>query len=231
MRTDIASELVRNSQALDQAHIGENRINRKNSVRRVTFNLSTARDESNAFEIPGAFKSFYVEDATDVLANVKIKPNSNEAHQSYFKVKQNDSWAVEFPVAGCFVFWEAQADKELTIVFFTDAQFSSGSQVSVTGGGVSIVEGSTLSTSVVDLNAASVTTVLAADSTRKVCSIQNNSGADVWFGGSSVSNTGANLGLKVSAGSVFEWRNTGALYAYSVAGGTGDNGLLIFTEI
>lgn len=214
-----------------QASIFEGNTQKPFGIQAVTLTLTTAQDPSNPFKIGFPFRSVYVSSATDVFANVNLQPNSNDSFQSTIPLKQNDAWSRDFPVAQAFLSWSAQSGKTITLLFFLDSEFRPGSQISVSGGGVSINEGSSLTTTRVNLTAATATSVLSADSTRKVSSIQNNTGADVWFGGSSVSNTGANLGYKVPAGGTFVFKNTGTLYAFSVAGGVGDRGLLALTEI
>lgn len=201
------------------------------AIQSITLNLATAQLSTQPFRVGFPFKSVYVSAATDVLANVVLIPTTQDSYQSGVPLKLNDSWTIDEPTSEAYIYWTAQAGKTITLHFFVNSEFRTGSQISVTGGGVSIVEGSTLSTTRVALTAITATSVLAADSTRKTASIQNNTGADVWFGGPSVSNTGANLGYKVPAGGTFIFKNTGTLYAYSVAGGTGDNGLLVMTEI
>lgn len=200
-------------------------------VQSITLDLSTARLQTQAFRVGFPFKSVYVSAATDVLANVVLVPTTQDSYQSGIPFKLNDSWTMDEPTAQAYIYWSAQSGKTITLHFFVESEFRSGSQISVTGGGVSVIEGSTTTTALVDLTAATATSVLAADSTRKCATIQNNTGADIWVGGSSVSNTGANLGYKVPSGGTFIFKNTGTLYAYGVAGGTGDNGLLVMTEI
>jgi len=199
-------------------------------IQSITLNLATAQLSTQPFRVGFPFKSVYVSAATDVLANVVLIPTTQDSYQSGVPLKLNDSWTIDEPTSEAYIYWAAQAGKTITLHFFVNSEFRSGSQISVTGGGVSIVEGSTTTTTRLDLTAATATLVLAADSTRKTASIQNNTGSEVWFGGSSVSNTGANLGYQVPAGGTFIFKNTGTLYAYSVSGGTGDNGLLVMTE-
>lgn len=213
-----------------RARIFEGSTQKPFQVQKIVLDLSTARLETDPFQINFAFRSFYVEDATDVNVNAFLKPTTRDSVQSFFKIKKNDSWASDFPISSAYLHWDAQSSKSITIVFFTDAEFRSGSQISVTGGGVSIVEGTSFTTEQVDLTASTATQVCASDSTRKMATIQNNTGGDVFFGGSSVSETGANMGIRISAGDSFEWRNTAALYAYSATGGSGDNGTLVMKE-
>lgn len=215
---------------IKKAAIFEGSTQKPFGVQSITLDLSTARLSTDPFKVGFPFKSIYVSSATDVIANINLIPQTRDSYQSAIPFKLNDSWTREEPIAEAYLYWTAQSGKTITIHFFVDSEFRSGSQISQTGGGVAIIDGSSFTTSRVDLTAATATSVLSSDTTRKQCNVQNNTGADVWFGGSSVSNTGANLGQKVSAGSIFIWKNTAALYAYSVAGGSGDNGLQLLTE-
>lgn len=234
MRDVITKE---NSQAIlnlaDQlrnAAIFEGTTQKPFEVQSVTINLSTARLNTDPYVIGFPFRSVYVSAASDVSATLNLIPQTRDSYQSSIPFKLNDSWSVDQPAAMGFLNWTAQTGKTITLHFFIDSEFRSGSQISQTGGGVSINDGSSFVTSRVSLTAATATSVLSTDTSRKQCNIQNNTGADVWFGNSSVSNTGANLGQRVAAGGIFTWRNTSALYAYSFAGGSGDSGLQLLTE-
>ena len=230
MTREVAELVLSKARELINARIFEGSTQRPFQVQKMVIDLTTATLSTRPLKIGFPFRSLYVQDATDVLVNIDMQIGTQDSLQSPFTIKRNDVWTHEFAVSEAYLSWSAQSGKTITLVFFTDSEFRSGSQISVTGGGVSIVDGSTSSTSRVDLTAATATSVLTANSSRKVATIQNKTGADVWFGGSSVSSTGANLGLKVVAGGSLVFRNTGTLYAYSVLGGTGDNGLLIFEE-
>lgn len=222
--------ILQNAGELQNAKIFEGNTQKPFEVQSMTIALDTAADPNAPFKVSFPFKSVYVSAATDVLTTVNIRPNSRESYQSSLPLYLKDAYVLDEPCSSAFIDWSAQIGKTITLIFFVSSEFRSGSQISVTGGGVSIIEGSATVTARKDLTAATATSVYAADSSRKVGTIQNNTGADVWFGGASVSNTGANLGYRVPAGATFYWRNTGVLYAYSVAGGTGDNGLLLLTE-
>jgi len=215
---------------IKRAAIFEGSTQKPFDVQKMTFDLGTARLRTDAFRIGFPFKSMYVSSATDVLANISMVPQTIDSFQSEIPFKLNDSWLVDQPLSQAYFYWTAQTGKTLTIHFFVDSSFTSGSQVSQTGGGVAIIDGSSATTGFVNLTALTSTQVVGTDITRKMVSVQNNTGADVWFGISGVTNTGANIGQKVSAGSVFIWRNTAALFAYSLIGGTGDTGLQLLSE-
>lgn len=227
---EIAKAIVDQANRVSSASIFEGSTQKPFEIQKMVIDLSSAKLRTDPLPIGFPFKSVYVSSATDVLANINMIPQTVDSFQSEVPFKLNDSWTCEKPVAKGFLYWTAQTGKTLTLHFFVDSEFRSGSQISQTGGGVSIIDGSSFTTTRVDLTAATATSVLATDTTRKGSSIQNNTGGDVWFGGVSVSNTGANLGERVGPGSLFVYKNTAALYAYSVAGGTGDNGLHLFTE-
>lgn len=227
---EVVKAVLSKFREVESASIFEGNTQQPFGVQSVTLDLATARLPTNPYEVKFPFISIYVADATDVLANINMAPNSRDSFQSLIPLKKNDSWTRREPLAQAFLSWEAQAGKTLTLLFFVDSEFRSGSQISVSGGGVSINDGSTFTTTRVSLTAATAGAVVSANPSRKIASVQNNTGAQVWFGNSSVSNTGSNLGFKVEAGGVLQWRNTAALYAYSVAGGSGDLGLLVLEE-
>ena len=140
--------------------------------------------------------------------------------QSSLQTKLHDSWINEFPVAEAYLDWSAQAGKTMTIVFFLESEYRSGSQISVTGGGVSLVDGSTITGPTrVTLSAATAGIIAPADSLRKVATLYNDSGADIFIGDSTVTNAGATKGIPFPNGTILYWKNTGNLYGYSVAGG------------
>lgn len=214
---ELMREILIQGEQIRRAKIFEGNTNSPQNIQKIVIDLSTARLETNPYKISFPFRSVYVESASDVLANIFVKPNTQDSVQSFFKLKANDSWASDDPISTAFLHWDAQPGKSLTLVFFTNSEFRSGSQISVTGGGVSIVDGSTFTQASQALVAATAAIVFAQDSTRKVGTIQNKTGASIWVGASGVNNTTSFF--EVSANDVFIWRNTAALYAYSIAGG------------
>lgn len=220
MTPEFAAQLLSKFQEIQRARIFEGATQRPFSIQLVTLDLSTAILPTRPYKIGFPFKSFYVQNATDVYANVNVKVQMQDSIQSSFPTKLNDSWVNEFPVAEAYLDWSAQAGKTMTIVFFLESEYRSGSQISVTGGGVSIVDGSTITGPTrVTLSAAAAGIIAPADPLRKVASIYNDTGSDVFIGDSTVTNTGATKGIPLANGDVLAWRNTGVLYGYSVAGG------------
>lgn len=189
-------------------------------VQKIDLDLAAARSETDPFKIGFAWKSVFVQAATDVFANVSMRIGTRDSIQSPFSLKQNDSLVIDRRTPEAYLHWDAQAGKTMSLLFFTDAEFRSGSQISVTGGGVSINEGSTVTgpTQVV-LTAAVAAAIAPADSTRKTATIENKTGGPIYIGDVTVTDSGATEGILIPAGSKIVWRNTGALYGYSAAGG------------
>ena len=220
MTTDAAAAILSAVINKKNAEIFRNTKDLPFSVQTITFDLSTAVIQTQPKKIGFPFKSFYVADATDTNVSISMKTNSNDETQSAFPIKKNDSWESDEIVNSAFLFWSAQPAKSITLVFFTDARFRSGSQISVTGGGVAIIDGSTITGPTrATLAAATAGIIAPALSTRKVATIQNKTSADLYIGASAVTNSGANEGIVIPANGIIYWRNTGALYGYSVAGG------------
>lgn len=214
-------KLIAESQLLVKASVAYQIAERPFSVQVVQLDLGTAKTRAQAQRIGFQFKSIRVESATDVNANVQVIFGGNDALQSPTTMKQNDSLVLGQAVPEAYIYWTAQTGKTMTLVCFVDAEFRSGSQISVSGGGVSINDGTSVAaTTRVTLAATTAAIIVPANTSRKNCLVQNNSGADLYLSGaSSVTNTGATRGIKIPDGAIYEYRNTAALYGYSVAGG------------
>lgn len=189
------------------------------TVQKIVLDLTTARLETDPYVIKFPFRSFYVQETTDSATNIFFKPVSRDSIQSFFTLKKNDAWVSDSLIGEAFLHWDAQSGDSITLVFFTEAEFRSGSLISVNSGGVSISDGSAISNAVVTLAAGTAGVVFASSTTRKLGLLQNNTGASIWLGPSTVDDSGANLGLEIQAGDTFEYRNSAALYAISTAGG------------
>lgn len=207
-----------NSQLSDtnKARLQADSIDQPFEIQRLKIDLTTARLDTNPFVIGFPFKSVFVRGATDPLTSINLIPITQDSYQSYVSLTQNDSLVFQRQIPKAYLSWSAQSGKYIELIFFVTAEFKSGSQLSVNGGGVSINEGSAFTTAVVALTAATATAVFAQNSLRKCGTFENETGADIWVGGSTVSNSGTTKGRRILPGAVFEWRNTAALYAYSV---------------
>lgn len=132
-----------------------------------------------------------------------------------------DAWGLGYPINACYIHWAAQSGKTITLQFFLNSDFRSGSQISQNSGGVSIVEGTSSSFASTTLSAATAAALgLGALSTRNVATYYNDTGAVLFVGSdATVTNAGATKGIPVQPGDSIVWKNTAALYGYSVAGG------------
>lgn len=216
---DQAALILSKLSEIQRAKIYEGNTQRPFLVQKMTINLSTAKLETDPYRIGFPFKSVYVQTATDVYSTVNIKLLTRDTTQSSFPIKLNDVFSNEYPISEAYLDWSAQAGKSITLIFFLESEFKSGSQISVTGGGVSIVDGSSISLATVTLAATTAAAIAPADPLRKVATIQNKTGADLYVGDSSVTNAGATEGILIPINGIIYWKNTGALYGYSVAGG------------
>ncbi|KYG65268.1 hypothetical protein AZI87_11985 [Bdellovibrio bacteriovorus] len=217
---DLLDMLVSDMKARKAAAVSDNELNRQNQGFRVKIDLSAARAENNPLAVDFPFKSVFVENATDASVQVYLRATSKEDHQTAFLFKMRDSWTIEYQVPRAYLHWAAQPGKTATLVFFPDSEFRSGSQLSVTSGGVSVSDGSVVNTPVSVTLAAGVAAVIVPQNLdRKVALIENKTGSDIWIGGPAVSNAGANEGIRIASGERLEYRNTGDLYGYSVGGG------------
>lgn len=191
-------------------------------MQKIVLDLTTARLEGNPYKISVPLRSIYVQTASDSITTVNMAVNSDDSQsiQNAVPLKLNDAFDFGFQVASVALTWAAQTGKSITIFLFTDASFRSGSQLSLSAGGVSINDGTAFDNDTVTLTAATATVLFAADTTRKSGTYTNETGADIWLGDSTVTNSGATKGRLLASMQTVTWRNTAALYAYSVLGTT-----------
>lgn len=217
---DEVALILKSADLVKRARIFEGTTQKPFGVQTITLDLTTAVLSTNPYKIRFPFRSLFVRDATDVYVSVNLQPQSQDSYQSSFAMTKNDGWVADYPVTEAYLYWSAQSGKTITLVFFTDSAFKSGSQISVTGGGVSIVEGSAITGPIrVALSAATAAIIAPALSTRKVAVIQNKTGASLYVGDSTVTASGATEGIEIPDDGIIYWRNTAGLYGYSTAGG------------
>ena len=216
-----ANALLARGDAQQQANIFRGNTQRPFAIQSMTLPLDTAAGVGNPYKIGFPFRSIFVRTATDSITTVSLQPDSIDSFQSAVPLTINDSMDFETVVSSAFLTWTAQAGKTITLVFFVDAAFRSGSQLSVSSGGVSISEGTAVTTTLKTFVAATQLSVFASSTLRKVGTFQNNTGNSVWMGPTGVTNSGSSIGIEVPAGGTFIWKNTAQLFGYSVLGGTG----------
>lgn len=191
----------------DKAYIERAAQLNPSAIRVQTFTLTTA--PVNPQPVGFAFKSAYVVDATDGAATVSLRPFSDSENNDYVPLSLKDVLSFDNPINKCFINWSAQSGKTLTIVFFTDAKFQSGSSVNEV---TSSLDGSSI-TDQVSASFTSTTAALLDNSSRNVITIQNAGPDDCYIGGSGVSAVaGSEKGLLLPVGGERTYRNSAAVY-------------------
>jgi hypothetical protein len=218
---DASKALVERANELDQASIEVKKALRPQNVFKIVLDLSKAKPEGDAYVINKPFKSFTMQKSTSPSALISVRPTTNTSEQDAFDVGPKDSWGVSMSVPKAYIHWDAQPGVVVTLVFFSDAEFRSGSQLSLNAGGVSINEGSSITQlAPVVLAPATITQIMPQNLFRNVGLVINDTAADMYVGDATVTNAGATKGMILKAGDTLKWRNTAALFGYSVLGGT-----------
>ncbi len=219
--TEDVGKLLAANDVLKRARIYQGSTERPAKVQVLTIALDTAKLATDPLRIGFPFKSMFITTATDTNVELSVLAGTRDSLQSAFPMHKNDSWNSEEPISEAYLYWAAQSGKSITIIFFIDSMFNSGSQISVSSGGVTLSDGSTISAaSRTTLAATTAAVIAAADSTRKVTTLYNNTGGTLYVGGdATVTSSGATTGIGYPNQAIFQHRNTGALYGYSVAGG------------
>lgn len=214
-----AAEFLRGLTDTQKAELLLGSVDKPFSIQTFTLDLGTAKLSTDPYVIRSPFKSIYVVTATDVSAQVNFVPGTQDSFQSSIPLKQNSNFNFPRQISQGFLSWEAQTGKTMTIMLLVDGNFSTGQNISVNSGGVSINDGSSFTPSIVTLVAATAGALVASDTSRKKATIYNDTGATVYLGNSGVTDSGATKGMPLLSGATVIWRNTAALYGYSVGGG------------
>lgn len=161
---------------------------------RVSLELDSARTPSDPLVINQPFNGFYVESATDSDVAVKIALGGSDKYSTdnFTTLGRNDAAYSPVELKGASLFWEAQSGKTMVLIFYVGVEYRPGSLVSEITGGVSIVDGDSLSSAklsgavaTIACPAGAATQILDADADRKVIRLYIDGGA--WIGDSSVS--------------------------------------------
>lgn len=215
-----ASEVIQNTNFVDQAAIEQGNSNPRKLIRKVTVQLDTARTVGNPYKLGFPFQALYVQSATDSASNVQFNDNRVDinSERDAITLRNRDVLNFEKPISKTFLTWEAQAGKEIVLIFILDGSFDSGSFTTEIS---SSVDGNSFSdhTPTTHTNAA-FTQVLAQDLSRKVANLKFTN--DVYLGASTSS---TNLYL-VPANTPVRISNTGALYAKAVGASAVSSGVI-----
>ena len=191
-------------------------------VQKIVLDLTTASNQNGLpyFAINIPFSAVFVRTASDSLTNVSLLLDEPSQLQDASGIPLYINDYIRFPdvVGRGYLSWTAQSGKSITLFIFTRAEFQSGSQLSLSAGGVSINEGSSVTSSAYSTVTTSAAILLAANTNRKVTMIQNQGLVPIFVGGSTVTiDSGAAPGIKINPGENFLWKNTAALYAVAAS--------------
>jgi len=194
---------------------------RPQSVQLLTVDLTNGYPASAPFEISFPFKGLWVYNASDTITTASLVLHSREAGHIANGIPIQKNFLVNFDeeVGQAYITATAQSGKILYILLLAEGKIDPGLTISQNSGGVSINEGSGVTTRVrTGLTLTTVTAVelLPTNTLRIVETIQNWTGQTIWVGGSTVTDdTGNYPGIRVDHGDTFIWKNTAALYAYN----------------
>lgn len=186
---------------------------------KVVVDLGKTILENDPMLVNFSFRSVFVESASDTTCEVYLKPITKEDLQPAIRFTLKDSWSVDHQISKAYLHWPIQTGKKITLVFFPNSEFKSGSQLSVNSGGVSLSDGASFTITNPTFAAATVVQILATNINRKVSTVTNKSSGSLWIGDGAVSPTGVNRGREIFAGETFEWRNSSLLYGYFAVAG------------
>lgn len=217
-QTDL-DEVVRKALSKFLSDLEQSTKVRPDTEKRIRIDLSV--DRSLAFEEAGyPLRSIQVVNQTDPTCKFELIPESMEDHKVRHAIPLgiNDSWDFGRSISRWFIKNDPQPGKFIELLISVDGTFKSGKQVSVSSGGVSILEGSSYETTKFDLTALTPYELFPADADRKLGTWKNENGQCFIGPSNLVSNTGTNKGEKVEIGEMIEWKNPCALWVYPLVG-------------
>lgn len=218
MSAEVYDNIIKDLQAKKAASLGDIQKNRPVIGHRVEVDLGKTLPEPLLVNFP--FQSVMVMTSTDTSCSVNVQPVSKEDTQPAFTMTTRDSWYIPYQIPRAYLTWPVQPGKKMVLMFFADSEFRSGQQISTTSGGLSISDGSTMTTAPQVPVGTTVTKILSADMNRKVANLYNAGTQTVWLGDATVT-TGN--GIPFLAGESRAVRNSGELYGISSVAGQNIN--------
>jgi hypothetical protein len=216
----LADQILQSIEMQKQAELFKGSVDAPKEVSNLnSISLATAKLATAPQVVSFPFKSVYAFDGSDSSTYVYIVPWTNDGFQDPIKIKVNDSWTCGKIINKAYMYWPAQAGKNISLSFFHNSEFRSGSYTSVSAGGVSINEGSTFAMSVAPTTAGSRVSV-SQNFNRKVYTVYNDSGGYLYAGTvGTVTGSGAAKGIPIAPGAFWYWKNTAAIDLYADATG------------
>jgi hypothetical protein len=214
LTVELARAILDQANSVNQAAIFEGNTTKDRNVEIVTLDLTTARLETNPYSVGFSFKSFIVKAATDSSTTVYMKLNDQGTGEGIITLNKNDAVNMDEAASRAFLHWDAQSGKSVTIIFFKRAQFTSGSLIQQTAGGVSVSDGTAVAAQAVASVTSTAASLFASDSSRIKMQICNYGGSSIYLGDSAVTGrAGAKPGIEVPPGAQYSWENSAQCYA------------------
>lgn len=223
---DVSTQLIlRDESDKKNAAIADSSNHRKLKIRKETIFLDNGYGPdygSNAYLVNYPFKGVFVKSASDgfTTATLAVDDDSSASIQSGFDLGINDKFNIGRFASKGFIVAPPQPGKKMTIWFIVDGDFTSGSQLSLTAGGVSVTTGTGMTPQPAVSVGASAVKLLSSDSTQKKATVTNLSGGTIYVSGTSavktaVGGAGTTIGIPIGVGQNMEWTNQGELWAIS----------------
>lgn len=214
-----------------QAQIAEGHAFGHKPIQKIVIALDTEYTEQNPFPVPFPFRSVFVSAATDTSVTVYLRPNQPDPSSEDVPLTKKDSIDFSEAIAKGFLFWTAQPGKSITLHFFRDAAFRSGSQISQNSGGVSVSEGSNVGVPARKALTPGAAVSIAQNTNRFALTVYNDSPDTVyWAGDNTVTDSGATKGMPLAPGASIKFLNTAAVYFYQPSTGSASQYLLYNEE-
>ena len=218
MTKKFAQDILRALREEFSAHVFLSKTQKPFSTQVIRIDLSKSGvTQDNPYPVKLPFKSFYVQRASNPDIEFSIKIGDRDDVQSPVVCTLKDTWKTDLPVSEAYIHWEAQPSSWVEIVFFVDSEFSSGSQLNINAGGVSISSGSSMSARQVELVNGVDTNLLLVNAFRKKATLKNTSLEAIHLYNGVYD---AAQAYEIEPGEVFEINNQGALKARPVGGVT-----------
>lgn len=124
--TQKAQQLLNSLLSSYDAKVKASQANAVDEIRSFDLDLSKERTRDNPLKVSFPFKTILVEQATDLQTYVNVLPESADQGRGFVRMGLLDSFNTEFGMSNCYLFWNAQPNKKIRIVFFTTSNVSSG---------------------------------------------------------------------------------------------------------
>jgi len=222
-----ADQIISVLQRPDDARIYDGSTQAPLKFQLMTFSVTAGKLETAPFKVAFPFKGVYVVEASHPSVFVYLKPETESTYQSSIKLKPKDVLNFPFPIAGANIWWTGQSVTgvngvsawTITLCFIIEGEIKSGTVAQIEGVHTDQYDTYTQTRTTLGAATAGQVTFNSGGTGLGASILQNVTGADIWLGGSAVTNAGATRGILVQDGQTFTWNNKSDLYAYSVAGG------------